>query len=117
MRNPAGPVTRRRHKKLLKLAKGRRHGFKNLYKRAFLRQMNALKHAYRSRKVKKRDFRSLWIIRINAAIRELDPAYNYSRFMCGLKKAGIEMDRKSLADLAFNDLGAFAKIVEAAKAA
>lgn len=117
MRVSAGPVTRRRHKRLLKKTKGYRHGLKNLYKRAFQKTMKAQVHAFRSRKVKKRDFRRLWIVRINAAIREVDPQYSYSRFVNGLRKAGIEINRKMLADLAYHDMAAFTKVVEAAKAA
>ena len=92
MRVTAGPLTRRRHKRLLKNTKGYRHGLKNLFKRAFQKTMKARTHAYRSRKVKKRDFRSLWIIRINAAIREIDPAFSYSKFICGLRKSGMDMN-------------------------
>lgn len=117
MRVSAGPLTRRRHKRLLKKTKGYRHGLKNLYKRAFQKTMKAQVHAFRGRKQKKRDFRSLWIVRINAAIRQLDPSYSYSRFVNGLRKAGIELNRKMLADVAYHDMETFAKVLEAAKAA
>lgn len=117
MRVTAGPVTRRRHKRLLKKNKGFRHGLKSLYKRAFMANMKAQKNAFRDRKKKKRDYRSLWIVRINAAIRQIDPDYSYSRFMHGLKTAGVEVDRKMLAEVAFHDMETFAKFVEAAKAA
>jgi len=116
MRVTAGPLTRRRHKRLLKNTKGYRHGLKNLFKRAFIKTMNARKHAYRGRKQKKRDYRSLWIVRLNAAIRQVDPEFSYSRFVCGLRKAGIEVDRKMLAEIAYNDMDTFTQIVEAAKA-
>ena len=117
MRSTAGKVTRRRHKKLLKQAKGFRHGRKNLFKRAKEAVMSANKHAFVGRKKKKSDMRSLWITRINAAVRLLDPAYSYSRFICDLKKANIGLDRKILADLAVQDAAQFARIVELAKAA
>lgn len=117
MRVTAGPLTRRRHKRLLKRNKGYRHGLKNLFRRAADKRMTADRNAYKGRKQKKRDFRALWIVRINAAIRIVDPSYSYSRFMHGLRKAGIDVNRKMLADLAYNDMDTFAKVVEAAKAA
>jgi large subunit ribosomal protein L20 len=117
MRVSAGPLTRRRHKRLLKKTKGYRHGLKNLYKRAAEKTMKAQVHAFRGRKQKKRDYRSLWIVRINAAIRLLDPNYSYSRFTHGLRQAGIELNRKMLADIAFHDMETFSKILETAKAA
>lgn len=117
MRNTAGKVTRRRHKKLLKEAKGFRHGRKNLFKRAKEAVMSARQHAFADRRKKKGNMRSLWIIRINAAIRAIDPEYSYSRFICGLKKANIGLDRKILADMAVQDSQEFKKIVELAKTA
>jgi large subunit ribosomal protein L20 len=117
MRATAGPVTRRRHKRLLKQNKGFRHGLKSLYKRAFMARMKAQKNAFRDRKKKKRDYRALWIVRINAAIRQLDPNYSYSRFMHGLKAAGVEVDRKMLAEVAYQDMETFAKFLAAAKGA
>ncbi len=115
MRVSAGPLTRRRHKRLLKKTKGYRHGLKNLYKRAHEKTMKAQVHAYVGRKQKKRDYRRLWIVRINAAIRQLDPSYSYSRFINGLRKAGIELNRKMMADVAFHDMDTFGAILEAAK--
>ena len=117
MRSTAGIVTRRRHKKLLKEAKGFRHGRKNLYKRAKEAVMSARVHAFNDRKKKKGDFRALWITRINAAVRAIDPGYSYSRLMHGLKQANIALDRKTLAELAVNDTQEFNRVVEIAKAA
>lgn len=108
-----GVVRRRRHKKLLKLARGFYSGRRKHFRKAKEQLERSLVYAYRDRRRKKRDFRRLWIIRINAACRLND--LSYSRFMNGLKKAGIELDRKVLADMAMNDAAAFAKIAEAAK--
>ncbi|MBZ7986442.1 50S ribosomal protein L20 [Campylobacter sp. Cr9] len=110
-----GVVRRRRHKKLLKLARGFYSGRRKHFRKAKEQLERSLVYAYRDRRRKKRDFRRLWIIRINAACRLND--LSYSRFMNGLKKAGIELDRKVLADMAMNDAAAFAKIAEAAKKA
>ncbi len=110
-----GVVRRRRHKKILKLAKGFYSGRRKHFRKAKEQVEHSLVYAYRDRKQKKRDFRKLWIIRINAACRLND--MNYSTFMHGLKKAGIELDRKILADMAMNNPAAFAKIVEQSKAA
>src|SRR5712691_10042100 len=109
-----GVKLRRRHKKLLKLAKGVIGGRKN-YRQARSTVEKALVYAYRDRKARKRSFRSLWIVRINAAARENGLSYN--RFMAGLKKSGIELDRKSLADIAVSDPKAFTAVAERAKAA
>ncbi|GGP23296.1 MULTISPECIES: 50S ribosomal protein L20 [Silvimonas] len=109
-----GVTARARHKKILNLAKGYRGRRKNVYRIAKQAVMKAGQYAYRDRRQKKRQFRQLWIARINAASRELGLAY--SKFMNGLKKAGIEVDRKVLADLAVFDKPAFAKFVETAKA-
>ena len=109
-----GVTARARHKKILELAKGYRGRRKNVYRIAKQAVMKAGQYAYRDRRQKKRQFRQLWITRINAASRECGLAY--SRFMNGLKKAGIEVDRKVLADLAVFDKPAFAKFVEQAKA-
>lgn len=115
MRVKRGFASRRRHKRMLKLAEGfygRRSSCFKLAKRGVQR---ALKYAYRDRKVKKREFRMLWIARINAAVR---PAgLSYSRFMSGLKQARIEVDRKILAELALNDPQAFGAVVEKARQA
>ncbi|ABV51821.1 50S ribosomal protein L20 [Campylobacter jejuni] len=110
-----GVVRRRRHKKVLKLARGFYSGRRKHFRKAKEQLERSLVYAYRDRRRKKRDFRRLWIVRINAACRLND--LSYSRFINGLKKAGIELDRKILADLAMNDSAAFAKIAEAAKKA
>ena len=109
-----GVTARARHKKVLEQAKGYRGRRKNVYRIAKEAVMRAGQYAYRDRRNKKRDFRALWITRINAAAR--DAGVTYSQFMAGLKKAGIDMDRKVLADLAVFDKPAFAKIAEQAKA-
>ncbi|MCW1355975.1 50S ribosomal protein L20 [Campylobacter jejuni] len=108
-----GVVRRRRHKKVLKLARGFYSGRRKHFRKAKEQLERSLVYAYRDRRRKKRDFRRLWIVRINAACRLND--LSYSRFINGLKKAGIELDRKILADLAMNDSAAFAKIAEAVK--
>ena len=110
-----GVVRRRRHKKVLKAAKGFFSGRRKHFRKAKEQLERSLVYAFRDRKQKKREFRKLWIIRINAACRLND--INYSRFMNGLKKAGIELDRKILADMAMNDAAAFSALVEKAKAA
>jgi large subunit ribosomal protein L20 len=109
-----GVTARARHKKVLDQAKGYRGRRKNVYRIAKEAVMKAGQYAYRDRRNKKREFRALWITRINAAAR--DAGVTYSQFMAGLKKAGIEVDRKVLADLAVFDKPAFAKIAEQAKA-
>ncbi|MGE4506405.1 MAG: 50S ribosomal protein L20 [Desulfovibrionaceae bacterium] len=114
MRVKRGVAAKRRHKKYLKLAKGYRGAGSRLYRTARERVEKALTMAYRGRKERKRQFRALWIIRINAAVRE--HSLSYSKFMGALKKAGIELNRKVLADLAVRDKDAFAQVVEAAKA-
>jgi large subunit ribosomal protein L20 len=109
-----GTVARARHKKVLKQAKGFRGRRKNVYRVAKQAVMKAGQYAYRDRRQKKRQFRSLWITRINAAVREL--GMSYSTFMAGLKRANIDIDRKVLADLAVADKAAFAKIAGQVKA-
>lgn len=109
-----GVVARARHKKLFSQAKGFRGRRKNVYRIAKEAVMKAGQYAYRDRRNRKREFRALWIARINAAARE--HGLTYSRFMNGLKKATIELDRKVLADLAVSDKPAFARIAEQAKA-
>ena len=109
-----GTVTRRRRKKVLKLAKGYFGSKHTLYKVANQQVMKSLSYAYRDRRQKKRDFRKLWITRINAAARM--NGLSYSRLMHGLKLAGIEVNRKMLADLAVTDAAAFNQLAEAAKA-
>lgn len=110
-----GTTTHARHKKILKLAKGFRGRSKSCYRIAVERVERALQYAYRDRRTKKRDFRALWIQRINAATRE--HGLTYSRFVNGLVKAGIEIDRKVLADLAVREPIAFKAIVDQAQAA
>ena len=110
-----GVVRRRRHKKGLKLARGFYSARHKHFRKAKEQLERSLCYAFRDRKQKKRDFRKLWIVRINAACRI--NAISYSRFMFGLKKAGTTLDRKILADIAMNEPTAFAKIVESAKAA
>jgi large subunit ribosomal protein L20 len=109
-----GTKTRRRHKKLLKLAKGNVGGRRRGYRQARETVEKGLVYAYRDRKVRKRDFRSLWIVRINAAARL--HGLSYSRLIVGLKKAGVDLDRKVLADLAVRDPGAFGDLARIAAA-
>ena len=109
-----GVTARARHKKVLELAKGFRGRRKNVYRIAKQAVMKAGQYAYRDRRAKKREFRRLWIARINAGSRAL--GLTYSKFIAGIKKASIEIDRKVLADMAVNDPAAFASIVEKAKA-
>ena len=108
-----GFKTRRRRKKLLKMAKGYYSARSRLYKVAAQAVDRALLNAYRDRRAKKREFRSLWIIRINAAVRAL--GMTYSQFMNKLKNMNIQLNRKALADLAFNDPKAFDNLVEMVK--
>lgn len=108
-------TTRKRHKKILKLAKGYFGGKSKLYRTANEAVMKSLQYAYISRKLKKRDFRKLWITRISAQAQV--NGMNYSRFINGLKKANIDLNRKVLADLAVSDPAAFSALVEKAKAA
>ncbi|AST06499.1 50S ribosomal protein L20 [Anoxybacillus flavithermus] len=108
-----GTVTRRRRKKILKLAKGYFGSKHRLYKVANQQVMKSLMYAYRDRRQRKRDFRKLWITRINAAARM--NGLSYSRLMHGLKLAGIEVNRKMLADLAVNDAAAFTQLANIAK--
>lgn len=112
-RAKGGFKSRQRRKGVLEKAKGYIGGRGRLYKAARETVERALLFAYRDRKARKREFRSLWIVRINAAVRET--GMTYSEFIAGLKKAGIGLDRKALADLAYNDPGAFGKIVEAVR--
>ena len=104
-----------KHKKILKLAKGYRESNSKLYRIALEKVEKGLQYAYRDRRKKKSNFRALWIQRITAGVREY--GLTYSKFMNGLRKTGIEMDRKILADLAMNQPAAFAKVVEQVKAA
>ncbi|WP_240374647.1 50S ribosomal protein L20 [Bacillus piscicola] len=109
-----GYVTRRRRNRVLKLAKGYRGSKHSLFKTANQQVMKALQYAYRDRRQRKRDFRKLWITRINAAARM--NGLSYSRLMHGLKQADINMNRKMLADLAVNDEKGFSELAEKAKA-
>jgi len=113
-RAKGGPKTRARRKRVLNLAEGYWGAKSKLFRTATEAVDRALKYAYRDRKARKRDFRRLWIARINAAVRL--NGLTYSRFIAGLKKANIDMNRKALAELAISDPAGFAKIIEAAKA-
>lgn len=112
-RTKRGFVARRRHKKILKLAKGYFGSKSKLFRIANQQVMRSLSYAYRDRKQRKRDFRKLWIARINAAARS--GGMSYSRFINGLKKADVQINRKVLADLAVNDKAAFERLVEVAR--
>ena len=109
-----GVTARARHKKVIAQAKGYRGRRNNVFMIAKQAVMKAGQYQYRDRRTRKREFRALWIARINAAVRDL--GMTYSGFMNGLRKGGIEIDRKVLADLAVHDMPAFAKIAEQAKA-
>ncbi len=115
MRVKGGPQTQRRHKKVLAFTKGQRGTKHRLFRRANEAMMKSLTYAYRDRRNRKRDFRRLWITRINAAARQ--NGLSYSKLMHGLDAAGVEIDRKILADVAVNDAEAFASLVETAKSA
>jgi large subunit ribosomal protein L20 len=110
-----GPQTQRRHKKIIAQTKGQRGTKHRLFGRANEAAMKSLWYAYRDRRTRKRDFRRLWIARINAAARQ--NGLNYSQFMHGLKQAGVELDRKVLADMAVHDAKGFASLAEAARSA
>jgi len=115
MRVKTGIVRHRRHKKLLKQARGFYSGRRKHFRKAKEQLERSLVYAYRDRRQKKRDFRRLWIVRINAAARL--NGMNYSTFMHGLKLANIELDRKILADMAMNAPESFTKVADASKAA
>jgi len=110
-----GNVARKRRKKILKLAKGFRGSHSTLFRTANQQVMKALRYAYRDRKKRKRDFRRLWITRINAAVRE--HGMSYSKFMGNLKKSNIEINRKMLAQMAILDPDGFSKVAEIASQA
>jgi large subunit ribosomal protein L20 len=110
-----GPQTHRRHKDVLNQTEGQRGSKHRLFRRANEALMKSLWYAYRDRRNRKRDFRRLWISRINAAARQ--NGINYSRLMNGLKEAGVELDRKTLADLAVSDDKAFSNLVATARSA
>jgi len=107
------PASKRRHKRVLKAAKGNYGGRRKLYRTAKETVQKGLSYAYRDRRNRKRDFRRLWIIRINAAVRLHD--MSYSRFMESLHKSGIMLDRKMLAEMAVNDANGFKQLVESLK--
>ena len=104
-----GPTTRRRHNKILKLTRGQRGTRSTLIRRANEAMLKSLSYAYRHRREKKRDFRRLWITRINAAVRR--EGLSYSAFIHNMKLKGIELDRKVLADIALRDPASFSKLV------
>ncbi|MBN2374560.1 50S ribosomal protein L20 [bacterium] len=110
-----GTMVKKRHKRVLKLAKGYRGAKSKLFRTAKEAVNRALVYGYRDRKARKRDFRRLWIVRINAAVRS--HGLSYSRFMNGLNKAGIDLDRKILADLAVSDPNTFSELAKTAKEA
>lgn len=112
-RAKGGFKTRRRRKKILEMAKGYYGAKSRLYRIATEAVDKAMQYAYRDRKNKKREFRALWIIRINAALRAM--GMTYSQFMTGLKKSNIALNRKALADMAYNDPAAFSQLAEKVK--
>ncbi len=114
-RAKAGKISKNRHKKIIKMAKGYRGRANNCFRVAIEKVEKALQYAYRDRRNRKRDFRGLWIQRINAAARQHDMVY--STFIGGMKKAGIEIDRKMLAELAVNNPEGFAHIAQEIKKA
>lgn len=113
MRSTAGPVTRRRHKKIIKKAKGYRWGRKNIWSLARRAVMKAGLHAYRNRKERKREFRRLWIARLNAAVAPF--GMKYSEFINKLTRSRVELDRKILSNLAIQQPEVFKDIVESVK--
>jgi large subunit ribosomal protein L20 len=115
-RTKTGTVRRARHNKVLKANKGMRGANKRLYKRAHEAYLHSGQYAYEGRKNRKRDIRRLWNVRINAAVRQADETMTYSKFINGMKKANIALDRKVLADLAVNDFNAFKTIVDTVRA-
>ena len=115
MRVKGGVVTRRRHKKTIKMTKGQWGTRSKLFRRANESMMKSYWYAYRDRRVRRREFRRLWIARINAASRA--NGMSYSQFIHGLKKADVKLDRKVLADLAVREPAAFAQVVEVAREA
>ena len=115
MRVKGGIVTRRRHKKIIKMTKGQWGTRSKLFRRANESMMKSYWYAYRDRRVRRREFRRLWIARINAGTRA--NGMSYSQFIHGLKKADVQLDRKVLADLAVREPAAFTQVVEVAKEA
>lgn len=108
-----GTINKKKHKKVLELAKGYRGAKSRVFRRANEQVLHSLSYAYRDRRQRRRDFRKLWIIRINAAARQ--NGISYSRFMNGLKTANIELDRKVLADMAVHDGAGFTRLVDMVK--
>ena len=108
-----GTTTHARHKKIIKAAKGSRGRSNNTFRAANQRVEKDMVYAYRDRRVRKREFRRLWIARINAAVRA--EGMTYSQFMHGLKKANVELDRKVLSDLAIRDMDSFKSLIETAR--
>ncbi len=108
-----GTTRRKRHKKVLKMAKGYSRSKNRVYRLANQQVMKSFVYSYRDRRRRKRDFRKLWVTRISAACRQ--NGFSYNKFINGLKKAGVEINRKLLADLAVNDKKAFSELVEVAK--
>ncbi len=107
----AGFTRKRRHKKVLGLTKGFRGANNRLYKRAKEALLHAGEYAYIGRKLRKRDMRQLWILRISAALREVDATLNYSRFLSAMKKANVQLNRKMLSEIAIADFASFKTIV------
>lgn len=110
-----GTTTRHRHKKVIKLARGYRGTKSTLYKRAHEAMLKSLSYAYRHRRERKRDFRRLWIARINAAVRR--EGMSYSKFIHALKQQGIQLDRKTMADMALRDPAGFSQVIAATREA
>ena len=108
-----GTINKKKHKKVLELAKGYRGAKSRVFRRANEQLLTSLSYAYRDRRQRRRDFRKLWIIRINAAARQ--NGISYSKFMNGLKAINVEVDRKVLAEMAVNDGAGFARLVEMVK--
>lgn len=113
MRVKGGPKTRRRHKKMLQLSEGFRGRRGNCFKHAKRGVQKALQYSYRDRRAKKRDFRKLWIARINAGVRA--NGISYSRFILGMKKSGLQLDRKVLSEMAIHFPQAFQQVVQLAQ--
>lgn len=111
-RTKTGTTRRRRHKKIIKLAKGFRGTSNRLYKRAKEAVLHAGQYAYIGRKLRKRDMRKLWIMRIGAAVQEVDKDYNYSRFINDLRQKAVALNRKIISDLAVKDFGVFKQLVK-----
>ncbi len=116
MRVKTGVIRRQRHKKVLKATKGFRGANTRLYKRAHEAYLHSGQYAYIGRRLRKRDLRQLWILRISAGIKQVDPNLNYSRVMHQLKEKNIALDRKMLSELAVNDFTAFTEVINQARA-